>query len=367
MTSIKHILLVPTLFFAFSVQSQTPCEWFDFDGDGHIGANTWVYVLGQYDTAGEMDVDSSGWVNVRDLLEFLPFSGMGCFDEMDWYEETADHIEGLVLTEWEVHETELTGLEANIPAGSTTYRLYAELSHEDDLILAVYGDDEDPLNISSDGTFYGYGYGGNLGTVVVEDYNSTFTSIFPAHAFSTMLSCGELPEVPEPNSMTSHVSHWLAPLEELNADGNIVLADTTGGAWFNSGIQNPMQQDGLVFLGQFTIVDGSTLEGTLNILAKTAMEGGEGTETASGLTFSNENLDVLGCTDPAANNFNPLATYMYGICTYPGDYDEDGLITVSDLLALLSFFGCESCPEQDLTGDDVVTVQDILVWLGLFG
>ena len=57
----------------------------------------------------------------------------------------------------------------------------------------------------------------------------------------------------------------------------------------------------------------------------------------------------------------------HDICTYPGDYDEDGLITVNDLLALLSFFGCESCPEQDLTGDDVVTVQDILVWLGLFG
>ena len=365
MRTLKAILLCIGLTCSYSSQSQTPCDWFDWDGDGFVGANTWVYVLGQYDTAGEMDVDSSGWVNVRDLLEFLPFFGTACFEESDWHEETTGHIEGLILTEWEVHESELTGLVANIPAGSITYRLYAELSHEDDVVLAVYGDDEDPLNISSDGTFYGFGE--DWGTVVVEDYNSVFSSIFPANAFSTMLSCGELPEVPEPNSMMSHVSHWLAPLEELNADGNIVLADTTGGAWFNSGSQNPMQQDGLVFLGQFTIVDGSTLEGTLNILAKTVMEGGEGTETANGLTFSNENLDVLGCTDPAANNFNPLATYMYGICSYPGDYDEDGLITVSDLLALLSFFGCESCPDQDLTGDDVVTVQDILVWLGLFG
>jgi len=365
MRTLKAILLCIGLTCTYASQSQTPCEWFDFDGDGHIGANTWVYVLGQYDTAGEMDVDSSGWVNVRDLLEFLPFSGMGCFDEMDWYEETTGHIEGLILTEWEVHETELTGLVANIPAGSITYRLYAELSHEDDVVLAVYGDDEDPLNISSDGTFYGFGE--DWGTVVVEDYNSVFSSIFPANAFSTMLSCGELPEVPEPNSMTSHVSHWLAPLEELNADGNIVLADTTGGAWFNSGNQNPMQQDDLVFLGQFTIVDGSTLEGTVNLLAKTVMDEGEGIETSEGMTFSNENLDVLGCTDADATNFDPSATYMYGMCLYPGDYDEDGMITVSDLLALLSFFGCGSCPEQDLTGDDVVTVQDILVWLGLFG
>ena len=365
MRTFKAILLLIGLTCSYASQSQTPCEWFDFDGDGCVCANTWVYVLGQYDTAGEMDVDNSGWVNVRDLLEFLPFFGMGCFDELDWYEETSDHIEGLVLTEWEVHETEVTGLLANIPAGSITYRLYAELSHEGDHVLGVYGDDEDPLNISSDGTFYGFG--GDFGTVVVDDYNSNFTAAFPANAFTTMLSCGELPEAVTPNTMTSYVSHWLAPFPELNADGDIVLADTTGGAWFSTGSQMPLQQDGLVFLGQFTMVDGSTLEGTLNILAKTAMEDGEGTETASGLTFSNDNLDVLGCTDPAANNFNPLATYMYGICNYPGDYDEDGLITVNDLLALLSFFGCESCPEQDLTGDDVVTVQDILVWLGLFG
>jgi hypothetical protein len=97
------------------------------------------------------------------------------------------------------------------------------------------------------------------------------------------------------------------------------------------------------------------------------MDGGEGIETLEGMTFSSDNIDVLGCTDADATNFDPSATYMYGMCLYPGDYDEDGMITVSDLLALLSFFGCESCPEQDLTGDGFVTVQDILVWLGLFG
>ena len=366
MPYLRAILLFIGFTFSYTSQSQTPCEWFDHDGSGYIGANTWVYVLGQYDTAGEMDVDSSGWVDVRDLLAFIPFFGESCYDnELVWHEETTGHIEGLILTEWEVHETELTGLLANIPAGSITYRLYAELAHEGDHVLAVYGDDENPLNISSDGTFFGFG--GNFGTVVVDDYNPAFSATFPSYAFSTMLSCGALPEVYEPNVMTGYVSNWLAPLQELNADGDIVLADTTGGAWFSSGNQMQLQQDGLVFLGQFTIVDGSTLEGTVNLLAKTVMDEGEGIETSEGMTFSNENLDVLGCTDADATNFDPSATYMYGMCLYPGDYDEDGMITVSDLLALLSFFGCESCPEQDLTGDDLVTVQDILVWLGLFG
>lgn len=366
MPCLRAILLFIGFTFSYTSQSQTPCEWFDHDGSGYIGANTWVYVLGQYDTAGEMDVDNSDWVDVRDLLAFIPFYGESCDNnELVWHEETTGHIEGLILTEWEVHETELTGLLTNIPAGSITYRLYAELSHEGDHVLAVYGDDENPLNISSDGTFFGFG--GNFGTVVVDDYNPAFSATFPSYAFSTMLSCGALPEVYEPNVMTGYVSNWLAPLQELNADGDIVLADTTGGAWFSSGNQMQLQQDGLVFLGQFTIVDGSTLEGTVNLLAKTVMDEGEGIETSEGMTFSNENLDVLGCTDADATNFDPSATYMYGMCLYPGDYDEDGMITVSDLLALLSFFGCESCPEQDLTGDALVTVQDILVWLGLFG
>ena len=346
--------------------SQAPCEWFDHDGDGLIGANTWVYVLGQYDTDGEMDVDSSGWVDVRDLLAYMPFFGESCDNnELDWYETTTDHIQGLVLTEWDVHETELTGLLGNLPAGSITFRLYAELSHEDDQILAVFGDNENPLNISSDGTFYGFG--GDFGTVVVDNFNPAFVPAFPAYAYSTMLSCGDLPEVYSDNAFTGHVSNWLAPLDELNTEGDIVLADTTGGAWFNAGNQLPYQSDGLVFLGQFTIVDGSTLDGTLNLLAQTAMEEGEGVETAVGMTFSSDDLDVLGCTDPEASNFNSLATYMFGACTYAGDYNEDGVITVSDLLELLSFFGCEACPDQDLTGDGNVTVQDILVWLGLFG
>lgn len=102
-------------------------------------------------------------------------------------------------------------------------------------------------------------------------------------------------------------------------------------------------------------------------MAKTELGEGEGIETAEGITFSSDDLDVLGCTDPDASNFDPTATYMFGPCTYPDDCDEDGAVTVSDLHELLCFFGCESCPDQDLTGDGVVTVQDVQVWLGLFG
>ena len=59
--------------------------------------------------------------------------------------------------------------------------------------------------------------------------------------------------------------------------------------------------------------------------------------------------DVLGCTYDSATNYNPLATMDDGSCditmeiTCPGDVDGDSVITVNDLLALLAVFGdaCE--------------------------
>ena len=56
-----------------SLWSQTPCEWFDHDGDWFIGACTWVNVVGQYGTAGSIDVNGSGIVDMVDFLLFIPF------------------------------------------------------------------------------------------------------------------------------------------------------------------------------------------------------------------------------------------------------------------------------------------------------
>ena len=44
----------------------------------------------------------------------------------------------------------------------------------------------------------------------------------------------------------------------------------------------------------------------------------------------------------------------------------DGVISVDDLLALLSDFGC--CPDAgDIDLDEAVTIADLLVLLGAFG
>ena len=68
--------------------------------------------------------------------------------------------------------------------------------------------------------------------------------------------------------------------------------------------------------------------------------------------------------NPEATNYDITATHEpIGICIYPGDFDADGEITVSDLLDLLSNFGCIQCPDYDIDNDGVISVQDILLFL----
>lgn len=52
----------------------------------------------------------------------------------------------------------------------------------------------------------------------------------------------------------------------------------------------------------------------------------------------------------------------------PEDVNLDGAISVADVLAVLSEFGCEGTACQyDIDGDEAVTVTDVLVLLSAFG
>ncbi|PCJ82028.1 MAG: hypothetical protein COA49_03445 [Bacteroidetes bacterium] len=55
------------------------------------------------------------------------------------------------------------------------------------------------------------------------------------------------------------------------------------------------------------------------------------------------------------------------ILTCPADVNGDGTLTVSDLLLILSDFGCTSGCSSDVNGDGSVTVADVLEFLSVFG
>ena len=78
-----------------------------------------------------------------------------------------------------------------------------------------------------------------------------------------------------------------------------------------------------------------------------------------------------GCTDPEAENYDSSATVDDGSCSYPNncpeDLNDDGQISVADILLLLSDFGCSSDCDADLNDDGATNVNDILQILAAFG
>lgn len=83
---------------------------------------------------------------------------------------------------------------------------------------------------------------------------------------------------------------------------------------------------------------------------------------------------VSGCTDSTACNFDPTADTSDASCVFgcpnpncPSDLDGDGVHGASDILDVLSQYGCTSSCALDVTGDGVVSANDILFVLALYG
>ena len=84
-----------------------------------------------------------------------------------------------------------------------------------------------------------------------------------------------------------------------------------------------------------------------------------------------DNSSCSGCTDPAAENYDPAAIVDDGTCEFapacPEDLNQDGQVTVADILQLLADFGCTSNCDADLNQDGATNVNDILQILAAFG
>ena len=112
-----------------------------------------------------------------------------------------------------------------------------------------------------------------------------------------------------------------------------------------------------------------------------------------------DTLEIYGCMDDISCNFNPLANYDSGECDYtcygcldeeacnhdpyatsddgsceyascacPADLNNDGSISVADILILLGEFGCSENCENDINSEGMgaVNIIDLLVILSVF-
>jgi hypothetical protein len=88
--------------------------------------------------------------------------------------------------------------------------------------------------------------------------------------------------------------------------------------------------------------------------------------------LDNCNDIIYGCTDSIACNYDPTASEDDGSCDFascgcPEDVNGDGVLSVPDILVLLADFGCVSECLGDINGDDATNVQDLLLLLAIFG
>ena len=72
-----------------------------------------------------------------------------------------------------------------------------------------------------------------------------------------------------------------------------------------------------------------------------------------------------GTASGVDNNCDGVLSESEAAC--PSDLDGDLAVTVSDVLSLLSEFGCEQACTNDVDGDGQVSVADVLTLLSAFG
>lgn len=269
----------------------------------------------------------------------------------------------------------------DIPAGAKTYRLYADfagLPANELRMMGLWGDEQAPWFIEAPGGLYVSAFSGAGEDALPSQalINPLFFGVLPEAEFSSFWTVGEMwagpATVETPYTLTRDASGQRLAFEagdwsSASVGGSGMLA-VAASIW-----NDRVVVDGPHLMGQFTVLDGQALSGQASMaLVETDGTYGNvlGLMVVEGAPFDLTNLEVFGCTDEAASNYDAEATYDDGNCEVcaPADGDCDGLVGIADLLDMLSNVGCTTgCGWSDLDEDGFVGVSDILAWLSAFG
>ena len=220
----------------------------------------------------------------------------------------------------------------NTVGGMTTYRVWAEFADPTEQLVAVYGFDSVPMTINTTTAFYQNELGGALSV----NFNPAVLPVDPLLAYDSWLTVGGEDNSADVNTIGLDFADF-----ETNG-GSVVANDVNGGSVFIYPDLEPAafpDADGHVLIAQLT-TDGE-VSLTVNLQSRTA-DGENPQILQQSLTFQ----EVSECF---------------------GDFNNDGLIGIGDLLILLGDFGCTSGCSYDMNGDDGVTTSDMLVMLAIFG
>ena len=259
--------------------------------------------------------------------------------------------------------------------GMTTYRMYITTPNDNDIISAVYGDDETPLSIETTTSFYQHPFGSALGS----NNNPLLYTGFPELEFDSWLTIGLDGPAGEnevaPSTIGDLNNGWVSNFE---AGMNILIEDSIGGAMFvtnDAGTTNIVSgADQRILIGQFT-TDG-VLSGVVNVQMFT--EGIVDPADRLALPFDGVGLHtevgdvVCGCMDEMACNYDATVTHDDGSCEYESclgctddtacNFNENA--TLDDGSCTYPEFGCFDCEGNCLSDQDGDGVCDCVEFPG---
>lgn len=186
----------------------------------------------------------------------------------------------------------------NTVAG-TTYRLYAKVAAPATSVYMVWGTAEHPLFIRSTALFYQDALGGYSASMA----NPNNFGFSPGLKYDSWITVGH------DNQQGNGMWDIGFDFSSFNQGGAI---ESSNGAWFllPDDQKASASAQGLVLLGQFTTT--GVVTGQLNLQGKSA--GTREAWKAFALTFSTNNAQIFGCTDPNATNYAADATFNDGSC-----------------------------------------------------
>jgi len=238
-------------------------------------------------------------------------------------------------------------------AGMTTYQILLHTENETDFVTSVYGNENDPLAISTTTHFYQHVLGGPT----PESVNPLLLPVYPNLAYDSWITIGlDGPaDASAGESAAATVQSpgqpWVTAFDPGAGapGGNIVMDDAVGGVWYvlNGDANGTPVADGTVLLGQFT-TDGE-MSGTVNIQ----------------VFPQGDNIDYLTLSLPIGGNC--VAETVNPTCTYPesdlvdcdgnclDDADGDGVCDADEVPGCTDETACNY--DAEATDDDGSCLQ----------
>ena len=227
----------------------------------------------------------------------------------------------ITIEEVIVHDGTIDG----IPAGYTTYHIYANLTNELDFVSAVFGDSEYPLFLECSGDILQVDGGGDLNTAIFP----LFFPQFPALEYDSFLTIGGTNGDENPDVQSTLAG--TAAMTAFNEGDGFLIADPIGSSWFNlfpcsefpgellpgcaDGNLSFAGPDSKVLIAQITAT--GEVSGMFNV--QVFVDGVQENTLFTGLTFSTDDNAVFGCTNEDATNYDPTlgATIDDLSCIFP--------------------------------------------------